>query len=60
MMNIELVSNVLVTEIVELDDGVILDYSEHTKIVSSKITGVKKRVLLSTLEALSFTVVRAG
>ena len=58
VMNIELISNVLIAESVELDDGVILDYSEDKKIVSIEIMGVKKRVLPPTPEAVSFTVVR--
>ena len=58
IMNIKLVSNMPITESVELDDGVILDYSEHRKVVSIEILGVKKRLLPETLEAVSFTVVR--
>jgi uncharacterized protein YuzE len=58
MMNIELISNVPITESVELDEGVILDYSKDKKIVSIEIMGVKKRVFPESLEAISFTVVR--
>jgi uncharacterized protein YuzE len=58
IMNIELISNMPIAESVELDDGVILDYSKDKKIVSIEVMGVKKRVLPSTLEAVSFTVVR--
>ena len=32
IMNIELISNVPIAESVELDDGVILDYSESKKL----------------------------
>jgi uncharacterized protein YuzE len=58
MMNIELISNVPIAESVELDEGVILDYSKDKKIVSIEIMGVKKRVFPEALEAISFTVVR--
>ena len=58
IMNIELISNVPIAESVELDDGVILDYSENEKIVSIEVMGVRKRVSPPTLEAVSFTVVR--
>ncbi|PIU23838.1 MAG: DUF2283 domain-containing protein [Chloroflexi bacterium CG_4_9_14_3_um_filter_45_9] len=58
VMNIELISNATIAESVELDDGVILDYSENKKIVSIEVMGVRKRISPQTLEAISFTVVR--
>jgi len=58
IMNIELVSNVPIAESIELDDGIILDYSEERKVVSIELLGVKKRLLPEALEAVSFTVVR--
>jgi uncharacterized protein YuzE len=58
IMNIELVSNMPIAESIELDDGVILDYSEDKKIVSIEILGVKKRLPAETLEAVSFSVVK--
>ncbi len=57
IMNIELVSNVPIAESVELDDGIILDYSESKKIVSIEILGVKKRLLPEAPEVVSFSVV---
>ena len=60
IMNIELISNMPITESVELDDGVILDYSKDKKIVSIEVMGVKKRVLPQALETISFTVVKEG
>jgi uncharacterized protein YuzE len=58
IMNIELISNTPIAESVELDDGIILDYSEDKRIVSIEILGVKKRLLPEALEAVSFTVVK--
>ena len=58
IMNIELVSNVPIAESIELDDGIILDYSEERKVVYIELLGVKKRLLPEALEAVSFTVVR--
>ena len=58
VMNIELASNVAIAESLELDDGVILDYSEDKKIVSIELLGVKRRLLPETLEAVSFAVVK--
>ena len=58
IMNIELISNIPIAESVELDDGVILDYSRDKKIVSIEVMGVKKRVSPPTLETVSFTVLR--
>jgi len=58
IMNIELISNMAIAESVELDDGVILDYSEDKKIVSIEVMGVKKRISPPALETVSFTVVR--
>ena len=58
VMNIELISNIPIAESIELDDGVILDYSEGKKIVSIEILGVRKKLLPEALEAVSFTVVR--
>ena len=57
-MNIELVSNIPIAESVELDDGVILDYSEDKKIISIEILGVKKRLSPEALETISFAVVK--
>lgn len=34
IMNIELVSNVPIAESIELDDGIIIDYSEGSNVVS--------------------------
>ena len=58
IMNIELVSKVPIAESIELDDGIILDYSEHRKVVSIELLGVKKRLSPETFEAVSFTVVQ--
>jgi uncharacterized protein YuzE len=58
IMNIELISNVPIAESIELDDGVILDYSEGKKIISIEVMGVKKRASPPMLEAVSFSVVR--
>lgn len=58
IMNIELVSNMPIAESTELDDGIILDYSEDKKIISIEILGVKKRLSPDTLEAVSFAVVK--
>jgi uncharacterized protein YuzE len=58
IMNIELVSKAPIAESVELDDGIIIDYSQDRKVVSIEVLGVKKRLLTETLEAVSFTVVR--
>ena len=60
VMNIELTGDIPIAESIELDDGVILDYSEDKKIVSIEILGVKKRLSPETLEAVSFAVVREG
>lgn len=58
IMNIELISNMPIAESIELDDGVILDYSIEKKIVSIEILGVKKRLSTEALEAVSFSVVK--
>jgi uncharacterized protein YuzE len=58
IMNIELVSNVPIAESIELDDGIIIDYSEGRNVVSIELLGVKKRLSPEALEAVSFTVVR--
>jgi len=58
IMNIELISNMPIAESLELDDGVILDYSEDKKIVSIEILGVRKRLSPETLETVSFAVVK--
>jgi uncharacterized protein YuzE len=58
IMNIELVADAPITESMELEDGVILDYSENKKIVSIEILGVKKRLSPETSETVSFAVVR--
>jgi len=58
VMNIELASNIPIAESLELDDGVILDYSEDKKIVSIELLGVKKRLPPEALEAVSFAVVK--
>ena len=58
VMNIELASNIPIAESIELDDGVILDYSEDKKIVSIELLGVKRRLSPETLETVSFAVVK--
>ncbi|MCL0069510.1 DUF2283 domain-containing protein [Dehalococcoidia bacterium] len=58
IMNIELISNMSIAESIELDDGVILDYSKHKNIVSIEILGVKKRLSPEAVEAVSFSVVK--
>lgn len=58
IMNIELISNMPVAESLELDDGVILDYSEDKKIISIELLGIKKRLPPETLETVSFAVIR--
>jgi uncharacterized protein YuzE len=58
VMNIELISNTPIAESEELDDGVILDYSEDKKIVSIELLGVKRRLPPEALEVVSFTVVK--
>ena len=58
IMNIELVASVPVVESIELDDGVILDYSKDKKIVSIELLGVKKRLAPEEIEAVSFAVVK--
>ncbi len=58
VMNIELASNIPITESLELGDGIILDYSKDKKIVSIELLGVKKRLPSEALEAVSFAVVK--
>ena len=56
IMNIELVANVPVVESIELDDGVILDYSADKKIVSIELLVVKKKLAAEAIETVSFAV----
>jgi len=58
IINIEIVSDVPIAESIELDDGIIIDYSEGRNVVSIELLGVKKRLSPEAPEAVSFTVVR--
>jgi len=58
VLNIELIGNMPIAESVELDDGVILDYSQDKKVVSIEILGARKRLSPETLESISFAVVK--
>ena len=58
IMEIELLSDTPIAESIELDDGVILDYSADKKIISIELLGVGRRLPPEALETVSFAVVR--
>lgn len=58
VMNIQFIADVLISESVELEGGIIIDYTRDKEIVSIEIMGAKKRVPQEGLEQINFVIMR--
>jgi len=56
VMNVEFISDAKRGESVELEDGIIIDYTEDKRIVSIEILDVKKRISHEKEESVNFIV----
>jgi uncharacterized protein YuzE len=56
IMNIEFIAEGNIAESVELEDGIIVDYTDDKKVVSIEILDVKKRVSGGKLESVNFVI----
>ena len=58
IMNIQFIADVLISESVELEGGIIIDYTRDKEIASIEIMGAKKRAPRETLEQINFVILR--
>ncbi|MBC8521695.1 MAG: DUF2283 domain-containing protein [Methanomicrobia archaeon] len=56
MMNVEFIADAKIEESVELEDGIIIDYTEDKRIASIEILDVKKRISPEKMESVNFIV----
>jgi uncharacterized protein YuzE len=58
IMNIQFIADVLISESLELEGGIIIDYTQDKEIASIEIMGAKKRVPREALDQINFVIVR--
>ncbi len=58
IMNIQFIADVLISESVELEGGIIIDYTPNNEIASIEIMGAKKRVSPEAIEQINFVIMR--
>ena len=56
VMNVKFLTDAKIEESVELEDGIIIDYTEDKRIASIEILDVKKRINQEKMESVNFIV----
>jgi uncharacterized protein YuzE len=56
VMNVEFIGDAKIEESIELEDGIIIDYTKDKRIASIEILDVKKRISQEKKESVNFVV----